>query len=59
MRRRFFTAVKDLDHVFIARLTQIDYARACAIVAIDEAGEMAGGVRVMHDPTRSRANTPY
>ncbi len=50
MRRRFFTAVKDLDHVFIARLTQIDYARACAIVAIDEAdGEMAGGVRVMHD----------
>lgn len=51
MRRRFFTAVKDLDHVFIARLTQIDYARACAIVAIDEAdGEMAGGVRVMHDP---------
>ncbi|MBX9758818.1 MAG: acetate--CoA ligase family protein, partial [Beijerinckiaceae bacterium] len=45
MRRRFFTAVKDLDHVFIARLTQIDYARACAIVAIDEAdGEMAGGV---------------
>lgn len=51
MRRRFFTAVKDLDHVFVARLTQIDYARACAIVAVDEAdGEMAGGVRVMHDP---------
>ncbi len=55
MRRRFFTAVKDLDHVFIARLTQIDYARACAIVAIDEAdGEMAGGVRVMHDPDETR-----
>ena len=54
MRRRFFTAVKDLDHVFIARLTQIDYARACAIVAIDEAdGEMAGGVRVMHDPDQA------
>ena len=51
MRRRFFTTVKDLNHVFIARLTQIDYARACAIVAIDEAdGEMAGGVRVLHDP---------
>ena len=55
MRRRFFTAVKDLDHVFIARLTQIDYARACAIVAIDETdGEMAGGVRVMHDPDETR-----
>jgi acetyltransferase len=54
MRRRFFSAVKDLDHVFIARLTQIDYARACAIVAIDEAGDMAGGVRVMHDPDRTR-----
>ncbi|MFN3889275.1 MAG: GNAT family N-acetyltransferase [Beijerinckiaceae bacterium] len=54
MRRRFFTAVKDLDHVFIARLTQIDYARACAIVAIDESdGEMAGGVRVMHDPDQT------
>jgi len=52
MRRRFFTTVKDLNHVFIARLTQIDYARACAIVAIDEAdGEMAGGVRVLHDPS--------
>lgn len=55
MRRRFFTTVKDLDHVFVARLTQIDYARACAIVAIDEAdGEMAGGVRVMHDPDETR-----
>jgi acetyltransferase len=54
MRRRFFSAVKDLDHVFIARLTQIDYARACAIVAIDQTdGEMAGGVRVMHDPDRT------
>lgn len=51
MRRRFFTTVKDMNHVFIARLTQIDYARACAIVALDEAdGEMAGGVRVIHDP---------
>lgn len=55
MRLRFFTAVKNLDHVFVARLTQIDYARACAIAAIDETdGEMVGGVRVMHDPDETR-----
>ena len=51
LRLRFFAPVKDFNHVFIARLTQIDYARAFALCAIDESdGEMAGGVRVMHDP---------
>lgn len=51
LRLRFFAPVKDFGHVFIARLTQIDYARAFAMVAIDESdGEMTGGVRVMHEP---------
>ncbi len=51
LRLRFFAPIKDFNHVFIARLTQIDYARAFALCAIDETdGEMAGGVRVMHDP---------
>ncbi len=54
LRRRFFAPVKDFSHGFIARLTQIDYARAFAMVSIDESdGEMTGGVRVMHDPDQT------
>ena len=35
---------------FIARLTQIDYARAMAFVAIDESrGELIGAVRLHSD----------
>ena len=33
---RFFAAAPDLSHRFLARLTQIDYAREMAFVAIDE-----------------------
>ncbi|MFZ9500932.1 MAG: GNAT family N-acetyltransferase [Beijerinckiaceae bacterium] len=51
LRLRFFAPVKDFSHVFIARLTQIDYARAFALCAIDETdGEMVGGVRVLQGP---------
>jgi hypothetical protein len=32
LRLRFFAPVKDFSHAFIARLTQIDYARAMAFV---------------------------
>lgn len=47
IRLRFFSAMKEFTHVFIARLTQLDYARAMAFVAIDEAnGEMLGVVRL-------------
>jgi acetyltransferase len=43
LRLRFFAPVKDFSHTFIARFTQIDYARAMAFVAIDKAnGEMLG-----------------
>jgi acetyltransferase len=50
LRLRFFAPVKDLSHTFIARLTQLDYARAIAFVAIDEAsGEVIGGVRLHAD----------
>jgi acetyltransferase len=42
--------VKEISHPFIARLTQLDYARAIAFVAVDEAsGEMIGGVRLHAD----------
>ncbi len=51
LRLRFFQRVHDLGHSFVARLTQIDYARAMAFVAIDpETGDMLGGVRLHGDP---------
>ncbi len=43
LQLRFFAPVKQFDHVFIARFTQLDYSRAMAFVAVDEAsGEMSG-----------------
>lgn len=53
LRLRFFAPVKEFSHAFIARLTQIDYARAFAIVAMrEDNGLMLGGVRLMLDPNR-------
>ena len=37
LRLRFFAPMKEFSHEFIARLTQLDYARAMAFVAFDEA----------------------
>jgi acetyltransferase len=43
LQLRFFAPIKEFNHVFIARFTQLDYARAMAFIAIDEAsGEMTG-----------------
>jgi acetyltransferase len=36
LRLRFFAPVRDFSHTFLARLTQLDYARAIAFVAFDE-----------------------
>ena len=41
---RFFTAAAERSHRFLARLTQIDYAREMAFVAIDENGDELLGV---------------
>jgi acetyltransferase len=47
LRLRFFAPVRDFSHTFLARLTQLDYARAIAFVAFDEeTGEMMGAVRL-------------
>jgi acetyltransferase len=47
LRLRFFAPLKEFSHPFVARLTQLDYARAMAFIAIDEAsGEMLGVVRL-------------
>jgi acetyltransferase len=50
LRLRFFAPMKEFTHEFIARLTQLDYARAMAFVAFDEASnEMVGVVRIHSD----------
>lgn len=50
LRLRFFAPMKQFTHEFIARLTQLDYARAMAFVAFDETtGEMVGVVRLHSD----------
>jgi len=50
LRLRFFAPVRTFSHSFIARLTQIDYARAMAFVAISESsGELLGVVRLHAD----------
>ena len=50
LRLRFFAPMKQFSHEFIARLTQLDYARAMAFVAFDEASnELLGVVRIHSD----------
>jgi acetyltransferase len=50
LRLRFFAPMKEFSHEFIARLTQLDYARAMAFVAFDEATrELLGVVRIHSD----------
>jgi acetyltransferase len=50
LRLRFFAPMKEFTHQFIARLTQLDYARAMAFVAFDEAtNELVGVVRIHSD----------
>jgi len=50
LRLRFFAPIKEFSHEFIARLTQLDYARAMAFVAFDEAtNELVGVVRIHSD----------
>jgi acetyltransferase len=50
LRLRFFAPIKQFSHEFIARLTQLDYARAMAFVAFDEiTKEPLGVVRIHSD----------
>ena len=52
LRLRFFSYVRDFSQKFIARLTQIDYARDMAFGAFDSHGELLGVVRLHADPER-------
>jgi len=50
LRLRFFAQMKQFSHEFIARLTQLDYARAMAFAAFDETThELVGVVRIHSD----------
>jgi acetyltransferase len=54
-RLRFFSAAPRLSHRFLATLTQIDYAREMAFVAIArQSGALIGVVRVVADPDYTR-----
>jgi len=56
VRLRFFTPLRELSHSFAARLTQIDYDRAMAIVAFSPDGRaILGVVRISADPDNARA----
>ncbi len=51
LRLRFFDSIKEFSPQFIAKLTELDYARAMAFVAIDEASsETLAVVRLHADP---------
>jgi acetyltransferase len=53
LRLRFFDSIKEFSQQFIASLTHLDYARAMAFVAIDEASsETLGVVRLHIDSSR-------
>jgi len=50
LRLRFFAPVREFSHAFLAKLIQIDYARAIAFVALDaDSGAMIGVVRLHAD----------
>jgi acetyltransferase len=51
IRLRFFAGRRAFPHAFVAHLTQIDYAREMAFVAIsDETNELLGVSRLVLDP---------
>lgn len=56
IRMRFFTAKPNLSFKFLARLTQIDYAREMAFVAVAaNSGELLGISRLIADPDYTSA----
>jgi acetyltransferase len=48
LRLRFFAPMKEFTHQFIARLTQLDYARAMAFIAFEEETRAPVGVVRIH-----------
>ncbi|MFG1299509.1 bifunctional acetate--CoA ligase family protein/GNAT family N-acetyltransferase [Xanthobacter sp. V3C-3] len=55
VRMRFLGSVKDFPHLMAARLSQIDYDREMALVAVEDSGEICGVVRIIADPDNEEA----
>ncbi|MFG1427529.1 bifunctional acetate--CoA ligase family protein/GNAT family N-acetyltransferase [Roseixanthobacter glucoisosaccharinicivorans] len=55
VRMRFLGSLKDFPHLLAARLSQIDYDREMALVAVDAAGAFLGVVRIIADPDNETA----
>src|SRR5262249_52778360 len=56
IRLRFFHPMKEFPHAFIARFTQLDYARAMAFIASDPAtNEVVGLVQLHSDASYETA----
>jgi len=56
LRLRFFTAMKGLSHQLAARLTQIDYDREMALIALEaDADQILGVSRFAADPDNRQA----
>jgi acetyltransferase len=55
LKMRFFTSAPERSHRFLARLTQIDYAREMAFVALSQTGDLLGVARLVADPDYTRA----
>jgi acetyltransferase len=52
LRLRFFHSVREFSHQFVSRLTQLDYARAMAFVALDPVSKEVIGVVRLHSDSR-------
>jgi acetyltransferase len=50
LRQRYFSPMKSVSPAFIARLTQIDYARVIVLLAVDAGDEVIGIAQVHADP---------
>nr|WP_086940118.1 bifunctional acetate--CoA ligase family protein/GNAT family N-acetyltransferase [Thaumasiovibrio occultus] len=53
--KRFFSDVGEMDHEAIANLTQIDYDREMAFVAVHPDGDIWGVARALSDPDNTEA----
>jgi len=55
VRLRFFGPVKEFSHDFLARFIELDYAKAMAFIALDEATGAMLGVARLHDKAGTAA----
>lgn len=52
---RYFSEISEFTHDDLAKMTQIDYDREMAFVAVDSGGQIIGVARAMSDPDNREA----